>query len=65
MEREGIGLEKNFVDIKDPSKDPGLAYVTEPEIKTKKDLEHKRKIDNFEDMKHAAQNQGNHVDGMT
>jgi hypothetical protein len=30
--RLNVGLTENFVDIKDSSKDPGLGFVSNPEI---------------------------------
>ena len=54
----------DFVDLKDGSKDPGIEYVKEPAIKTKKELEMKRHQENFEEFKKTELKQGNHRDAM-
>lgn len=48
--RERVGLMKEPTDLKDASLDPGLQYQSNPLIKTKRDLEEKRKKELFEDL---------------
>lgn len=62
--RTSIGLTGHFVDIKDATKDPSLQYVNDPHIKTKKDLEMKRREENFEEFKKSEANQGTFKNSM-
>lgn len=45
-EREYEGLTKEPTQIKDVSKDPGLSFVKNPEIKTRVELNERLKSDN-------------------
>lgn len=62
--RNKCGLHDKFVDIKDSSKDPTLAYVDSPAVKTKMDLEQRRREENFQEFRKTEEKQGNHKDGM-
>lgn len=59
-----IGLEPKFIDIKDSSKDPTLAYLSQPETATKSQLEKKRHQENYEEFKKTEAKQGLHKDMM-
>ena len=50
-DRTKIGLTEKFVDIKDSSKDPTLAYVVKPPIASKSELNLRRRQENFEEFK--------------
>ena len=50
-DRIKCGLTDHFIDIKDASKDPSLAYVGNPPINSKSELNLRRRQDNFEEFK--------------
>lgn len=62
--RKENGLSEQFVDIKNNDKDPSLQYVEQPEIRTKKELEERRRKENFEEFKKSEVKQGTHKDAM-
>ena len=52
------------MDLKDGSKDPSLAYLEQPTIASKSELNLKRRKENFEEFKKTEALQGHHKDGM-
>ena len=62
--RTEAGLTSEFRDIKDGSKDPGIAYVRAPEINCRTLLRATRKQENFEELKKHEATYGEHKLGM-
>ena len=57
-----MGLTDDFVDIKVKDKDPTLAYVENPDVKSKKELEMQRKEKTLLELKRNKSAQGDFLD---